>query len=182
MPRKLPRHCKISSTLCLAKTWSIAPTRSTKDAFSGIGHASSAALSVGWWLNEKAVTGLSRSRLSKPRYAMSQKGGHDTRRPLIEALTTRRGIPAVNIGQAAGAVARQPLHRHLPLLASFTMKELFDVPRLAAACAFRFLRQPNRPIAPRPLANSGRAAGSGVDNSPGTRSAPSVVPNVSPKT
>src|SRR5579883_66904 len=29
-------------------------------------------------------------------------------------------------------------------------------------CAFRFLRQPNRPIAPRPEANSGRAAGSGV--------------------
>jgi hypothetical protein len=30
------------------------------------------------------------------------------------------------------------------------------------AAAFRFLRQPNRPIAPRPVAKSGRAAGSGV--------------------
>jgi hypothetical protein len=32
----------------------------------------------------------------------------------------------------------------------------------ATACAFRFLRQPSRPIAPRPVANSGRAAGTGV--------------------
>jgi hypothetical protein len=32
----------------------------------------------------------------------------------------------------------------------------------ATACAFRFLRQPNRPIAPRPVAKSGSAAGSGV--------------------
>jgi hypothetical protein len=30
------------------------------------------------------------------------------------------------------------------------------------ADAFRFLRQPNKPNAPRPLAKSGRAAGSGV--------------------
>ena len=32
----------------------------------------------------------------------------------------------------------------------------------ATACAFRFLRQPSRPIAPRPVAKSGRAAGTGV--------------------
>ena len=31
-----------------------------------------------------------------------------------------------------------------------------------AAAAFRFLRQPNKPIAPRPVAKSGSAAGSGV--------------------
>ena len=31
-----------------------------------------------------------------------------------------------------------------------------------AATAFRFLRQPSRPIAPRPVAKSGRAVGSGV--------------------
>jgi hypothetical protein len=30
------------------------------------------------------------------------------------------------------------------------------------ACAFRFLRHPNRPNAPRPVAKSGNAAGSGV--------------------
>jgi hypothetical protein len=29
-------------------------------------------------------------------------------------------------------------------------------------CALRFLRQPSRPIAPRPVANNGRAVGSGV--------------------
>jgi hypothetical protein len=32
----------------------------------------------------------------------------------------------------------------------------------AASAAFRFLRQPSRPKAPRPVAKSGRAAGSGV--------------------
>ena len=32
----------------------------------------------------------------------------------------------------------------------------------AMTAAFRFLRQPKNPIAPRPLAKSGRAAGSGV--------------------
>jgi hypothetical protein len=32
----------------------------------------------------------------------------------------------------------------------------------AAACAFRFLRQPSRPKPPRPVAKSGRAAGSEV--------------------
>ena len=32
----------------------------------------------------------------------------------------------------------------------------------AGAAAFRFLRQPSRPNAPRPVAKSGRAAGSGV--------------------
>ncbi len=32
----------------------------------------------------------------------------------------------------------------------------------ASAAAFRFLRQPSRPIAPRPVAKSGSAAGNGV--------------------
>jgi hypothetical protein len=36
----------------------------------------------------------------------------------------------------------------------------------ATACAFRFLRQPSRPNAPRPVAKSGRAAGMGVTTSP----------------
>jgi hypothetical protein len=31
----------------------------------------------------------------------------------------------------------------------------------AAACAFRFFRQPNRPNPPRPAANKGNAAGNG---------------------
>ena len=34
--------------------------------------------------------------------------------------------------------------------------------RLRSAAAFRFLRQPSRPKAPRPLAKSGKAAGNGV--------------------
>jgi hypothetical protein len=32
----------------------------------------------------------------------------------------------------------------------------------AATCAFRFLRQPNGPITPKPVAKSGSAAGIGV--------------------
>jgi hypothetical protein len=36
----------------------------------------------------------------------------------------------------------------------------------ATATAFRFLRQPSRPIAPRPVAKSGRVAGSGVTYAP----------------
>jgi len=36
----------------------------------------------------------------------------------------------------------------------------------AAACAFRFLRQPSRPNAPKPVAKSGSAPGSGVEASP----------------
>src|SRR5262249_51060726 len=35
----------------------------------------------------------------------------------------------------------------------------------ASACAFRFLRQPNRPRPPRPVAKSGRADGRGVTTS-----------------
>jgi hypothetical protein len=35
------------------------------------------------------------------------------------------------------------------------------VAHCATACAFRFLRQPSRPKPPMPVANSGRAAGSG---------------------
>lgn len=34
------------------------------------------------------------------------------------------------------------------------------------AAALRFLRQPNRPIAPSPLANNGSAVGSGVELKP----------------
>ena len=34
----------------------------------------------------------------------------------------------------------------------------------AIACAFFFLRQPSRPNAPRPVVNSGKAAGSGVSD------------------
>ena len=37
---------------------------------------------------------------------------------------------------------------------------------LATAAAFRFLRQPSRPNAPRPLAKSGSAAGTGVSICP----------------
>jgi len=33
------------------------------------------------------------------------------------------------------------------------------MPYDGTACALRFLRQPNRPMAPMPVANSGRAAG-----------------------
>jgi hypothetical protein len=36
-----------------------------------------------------------------------------------------------------------------------------------AAAAFRFLRQPNKPNAPRPVAKSGKAAGSGVGGGAG---------------
>jgi hypothetical protein len=39
---------------------------------------------------------------------------------------------------------------------------VFDQAAASAEAFFRFLRQPNRPNAPRPLAKSGRAAGSGV--------------------
>src|SRR5580700_7921004 len=39
---------------------------------------------------------------------------------------------------------------------------LFAYAAAIAAAFFRFLRQPNKPIAPRPVAKSGRDAGSGV--------------------
>ena len=39
---------------------------------------------------------------------------------------------------------------------------LFAALFVQAACAFRFLRQPSRPSAPRPVAKNGRAAGRGV--------------------
>jgi hypothetical protein len=37
-----------------------------------------------------------------------------------------------------------------------------DLAQAAMPPAFRFLRQPSRPSAPRPVAKSGRAAGNGV--------------------
>ena len=65
---------------------------------------------------------------------------------------------------AEGAASRQPL----------PCSPCFLFAQAAIACAFRFLSQPRRPIAPRPVAKSGRAAGSGVavgtlltTNSPG---------------
>jgi len=53
----------------------------------------------------------------------------------------------------------------------------------ARAAAFRFLRQPSRPSAPRPPANSGRAAGSGVaigvaGGSNATPSKPGLTPQL----
>jgi hypothetical protein len=52
------------------------------------------------------------------------------------------------------------------LLAAVSPKsdQVFDQAAAIAAASFRFLRQPSRPIAPRPAAKSGRAAGSGVVN------------------
>jgi len=40
--------------------------------------------------------------------------------------------------------------------------EIGDQVAASAAASFRFLRQPNKPNAPRPVAKSGSAAGSGV--------------------
>ena len=49
----------------------------------------------------------------------------------------------------------------------------------AAACAFRFLRQPSRPNAPRPVANRGRAPGSGTGfMAPNSPSASPLMPSV----
>ena len=60
---------------------------------------------------------------------------------------------AVNASEAAGTLAQKQKGR----LAAAIPRVL-----LATACALRFLRQPNKPSAPRPEAKSGRAAGSGV--------------------
>ena len=51
-----------------------------------------------------------------------------------------------------------------------------------AACAFRFLRHPRRPNAPRPVANSGRVAGKGVAVTPSSEKAALNVGGVVPPT
>jgi hypothetical protein len=64
------------------------------------------------------------------------------------------------------------LHTHAPqyerkkkdrLAAIFPKSDpVFDQAAAIASASFRFLRQPSRPITPRPVAKSGRAAGRGV--------------------
>ena len=52
----------------------------------------------------------------------------------------------------------------------------------ATAADFRFLRQPSRPNAPRPVANSGRVAGKGVAVTPSSEKAALNVGGVVPPT
>ena len=65
------------------------------------------------------------------------------------------------IGWAEGGMANTETERR-KTASRRSIFELKFVNDQAASAAFRFLRQPNRPNAPRPEAKSGSAAGTGV--------------------
>ena len=86
-----------------------------------------------------------------PLSAVEQRPEH--RAPLVRQREARRGTVALD----------QAAHHHV------LRRGVCDAGRLPvghvpaiAATVFRFLRQPSRPITPRPVAKSGRAAGRGV--------------------
>ena len=80
----------------------------------------------------------------------------DTEVNIIRTSRNARLVPTTEIRHWT-KIAKPPLRWPVPVQLCLFVQ--------ATARAFRFLRQPSRPIAPRPVAKRGRAAGTGVATS-----------------